>query len=541
MLASTHRSDARVRNLAWRGSRSREPRQRLCIGAPHIVVMAGKPTRAPPGRARVTLTVDAPRALRPRHRSVLATGDSRIVRLALEPAPYRVCVATWPAVRQHRLLGGGPPAAGWSAQYGDAANSSYSAVAGADGAAPGVDPVGQGRARRPGGPRLGQLSGRQRPDRGRLLADGVGDRQQRPAALVHPAGARAAASSSPLFDGFDNLYVGQPGAMHVLPVDPVDPVAPSGDRHADDRPAARPRPAAGGDAPGPGAGVRRAPRHRRSARRWTWSAASTRRTPSAASPTVSRPGRVPGGRRAGVLRRRPGSWCSRCGSPARRRADARRPALPAGTDSAADPRVDQRRRRRRSAGQPGAVRRRRTVYVNGRDERLWALDTDDGTAKWSVPLDYLAQTPPSVSPDGLIIAGGGPDAKLVAVRDTGDHGEVVWTRDDVAPLSTSSLAGARLAYTVTRDGDDGLALLVFDPADGAHASTAIRCPTRPGGRWGCRSATTAAWSPRPATARSTASRPTEAQRHRRDCRARNRGLQRRRPPRPSAHPGRRRR
>ena len=45
-LAITHLSEARVRNLAWRGSRSREPRQRLCSGAPHIVVMAGKPTRA---------------------------------------------------------------------------------------------------------------------------------------------------------------------------------------------------------------------------------------------------------------------------------------------------------------------------------------------------------------------------------------------------------------------------------------------------------------------------------------------------------------
>ncbi len=58
-----------------------------------------------------------------------------------------------------------------------------------------------------------------------------------------------------------------------------------------------------------------------------------------------------------------------------------------------------------------------TIYVNGRDERLWALNTDDGKPKWSVPLDYLPQTPPSVSPDGLIVAGGGPDAKLVAVKD----------------------------------------------------------------------------------------------------------------------------
>jgi outer membrane protein assembly factor BamB len=107
-----------------------------------------------------------------------------------------------------------------------------------------------------------------------------------------------------------------------------------------------------------------------------------------------------------------------------------------------------------------------TVYVNGRDQRLWAINSSDGKPKWSVPLDYLAQTPPSVSPDGLIIAGGGPDAKLLAVHDAGDHGEVEWTRDDVAPLSTAAQSGAHAAYTVVRDGENGLALTVFDPADG---------------------------------------------------------------------------
>jgi len=112
-----------------------------------------------------------------------------------------------------------------------------------------------------------------------------------------------------------------------------------------------------------------------------------------------------------------------------------------------------------------------TVYVNGRDEHLWALDSSDGKPKWSVPLNYLAQTPPSVSPDGLIVAGGGPGAKLVAVKDAGDRGEVVWTRDNVEPLSSSSRAGATVAYTVTKDGENGQALLVFDPADGRTINT----------------------------------------------------------------------
>ncbi|MGB0970662.1 MAG: PQQ-binding-like beta-propeller repeat protein, partial [Mycobacterium sp.] len=111
-----------------------------------------------------------------------------------------------------------------------------------------------------------------------------------------------------------------------------------------------------------------------------------------------------------------------------------------------------------------------TVYVNGRDEKLWALNSVDGTQKWSVPLNYLAQTPPSVTPDGLIIAGGGPKAQLVAIRDTGEQGEEVWKRDDTSPLSTSSLAG--VGYTVVRaasnDPDDasGMALMLFDLSDG---------------------------------------------------------------------------
>ncbi len=121
-----------------------------------------------------------------------------------------------------------------------------------------------------------------------------------------------------------------------------------------------------------------------------------------------------------------------------------------------------------------------TVYVNGRDEHLWAINTADGEAKWSLPLDYLAQTPPSVSPDGLIVAGGGPGAKLVGIKDEGDRGEVVWTRDDVAPLTTSSRSGAHVGYTVARDGENGQALLVFDPADGR---TVNRYPLPGAGGW----------------------------------------------------------
>jgi outer membrane protein assembly factor BamB len=111
-----------------------------------------------------------------------------------------------------------------------------------------------------------------------------------------------------------------------------------------------------------------------------------------------------------------------------------------------------------------------TVYVNGRDEQLWALDAADGSVKWSLPLDYLAQTPPSVAPDGTIVAGGGPGAVLTGIRDDGDSGEVVWRRDDVETLTTASRAGDEVAYTVARDGE-GMTLTAFDPRDGRTLST----------------------------------------------------------------------
>jgi outer membrane protein assembly factor BamB len=124
-----------------------------------------------------------------------------------------------------------------------------------------------------------------------------------------------------------------------------------------------------------------------------------------------------------------------------------------------------------------------TVYVNGRDQRLWALHAADGKPKWSVPLAFLAQTPPAVTPQGVIVAGGGPDTRLAAFRDAGDHAEQVWRRDDVTPLSTSSLAGTGVGYTVAsgppKDGAPGMSLLVFDTGNG-HTINSYPLPAATG-------------------------------------------------------------
>ncbi|MGW0158037.1 outer membrane protein assembly factor BamB family protein [Mycobacterium sp. NPDC003323] len=114
-------------------------------------------------------------------------------------------------------------------------------------------------------------------------------------------------------------------------------------------------------------------------------------------------------------------------------------------------------------GAPALSADGQTAYVNGRDGRLWALDSANGTAKWSVPLGFTPQTPPSISPGGDIIAGGGPQSRLVGIDQSG---EIAWGRDDIEPLTTSSLAGERIGYTVVRDGERGQALLVFDTTDG---------------------------------------------------------------------------
>jgi len=360
-------------------------------------------------------------------------------------------------------------ASGWPAQYGDASNSSYAPTAGADtlrlewtrsvkGDLAAAVALGSGsylavNAQTPGGCSLMVWETDNRA------------RQRWCTRLVQGGGA-----SSPLFDGFDNLYVGQPGAMLSFP--PTQWI------------------------------------------RWRQPVIGMPTTPRILSPgqllVVTHLGQVlvfdahkgvvvgsPVDLVDGVDPKDPQRGLDDCGQARRGCPVAAAPAFASASgfvvlglwepDADAPVLVSL----RYHPGQDPLLTRDwtsdavgggpmaspvmsadgSTVYVNGRDEHLWAINSADGTPKWSVPLHYLAQTPPSVSPDGLIVAGGGPGAKLVGVKDAGDHGDVVWTRDDVAPLSTSSQSGAHVAYTVTRDGEDGQALLVFDPADGRTVNT----------------------------------------------------------------------
>ncbi|EUA90564.1 pyrrolo-quinoline quinone domain protein [Mycobacterium ulcerans str. Harvey] len=76
-----------------------------------------------------------------------------------------------------------------------------------------------------------------------------------------------------------------------------------------------------------------------------------------------------------------------------------------------------------------------------------------------------------------------PDTRLAAFRDAGDHAYQAWRRDDVAPLSTSSLAAGNVGYTIVagppHEGGPGMSLLVFNPADG-HTINSYSLPAATG-------------------------------------------------------------
>ena len=216
--------------------------------------MAGKPTRAldTPGTRSHAATLSGLDAC---SRNDRAAGSLPLASTAAHRWARR-CGNTDSWVDAHA-------ADGWPAQYGDAANSSYIAVRRRR-ARSRCDwtPLGQGRPRRAGSAlgSGGYLAANAQTPGGCSLMVWENDNNG-PPALVQPAVAGRRLRPSPLFDGFDNLYVGQPGAMLSFPPtqwirwrQPVIgmPTTPR---------ILGARPAAGGHAPRSGAGVRRPPRH----------------------------------------------------------------------------------------------------------------------------------------------------------------------------------------------------------------------------------------------------------------------------------------
>ena len=181
-----------------------------------------------------------------------------------------------------------------------------------------MEPLGQGRPRCRGGAWLGTVSGGQRADQGRLLADGVGNRQQRAPAVVQPAvaGRRVV---EPIVGRLRQPLHRPAGCDAVIPSDAVDSVAAAGHRNANHRKDSGAGPPARGDPSRSGSAVRCPPGHRH-----RQSAGSRRgHQPDgfgcAGSPTANRRAHAVRSRPHLHSRPRPAWWWCRCGSLARPR------------------------------------------------------------------------------------------------------------------------------------------------------------------------------------------------------------------------------
>ncbi|MGW0174807.1 outer membrane protein assembly factor BamB family protein [Rhodococcus sp. NPDC003322] len=119
-----------------------------------------------------------------------------------------------------------------------------------------------------------------------------------------------------------------------------------------------------------------------------------------------------------------------------------------------------------SASSPDISADGATVYVNDNEGALWALDASTGEPRWHHDIGYAAAGSPSTSGDGLIIPAGGRDGHLLALRDRGDHAEVIWERKDLLHLGVPAQTAGGTAYTAVREGEDGLAVITFDTATG---------------------------------------------------------------------------
>ena len=150
---------------------------------------------------------------------------------------------------------------GWPAQYGDAANSSYTGLAGADA----LDWSGAARSRASSAPRWRWAPAHylavnaQTPAGCSLMVwETDNNGRQRWCTRLWQGGG----SLEPAVRRLRQPLYRSARRDDVVPADAVDPLAAAGDRNADHPKDSRARPAAGGDPSGSGAGVRRPPRHR---------------------------------------------------------------------------------------------------------------------------------------------------------------------------------------------------------------------------------------------------------------------------------------
>lgn len=121
-----------------------------------------------------------------------------------------------------------------------------------------------------------------------------------------------------------------------------------------------------------------------------------------------------------------------------------------------------------SASSPDLSADGKRLYLTDNEGSLHALDAATGKSSWSVPIGYQAGGSVSLSPEGLILPAGGRGAILLAVRDRGDRGEVVWRKPDLQNFGVATQAAGYLAYPTVKTGSGTADLIVIDTRTGAE-------------------------------------------------------------------------
>jgi len=108
------------------------------------------------------------------------------------------------------------------------------------------------------------------------------------------------------------------------------------------------------------------------------------------------------------------------------------------------------------------------LYVNDNANHLLALSAEDGSTLWSFDLGYNPLGSACTSRSGVILPTGGIGSPLVALRDAGNHAEVLWERPDLESRGIAVQRGADRAYVVAAQAGRllGLRVHVLDIATG---------------------------------------------------------------------------
>ena len=109
------------------------------------------------------------------------------------------------------------------------------------------------------------------------------------------------------------------------------------------------------------------------------------------------------------------------------------------------------------------------LYVNDQSNHLIAVEAETGGILWTFDLGFAPLGSPSTSSTGVILPTGGVGAPLVAIRDSGDHAELLWSRTDVESRGIAVQSGASRAYAAVATPGRllGIRLLILDTETGA--------------------------------------------------------------------------